>query len=219
MSSSEYSVMGNKRRPGLSPLRKRGGMPSKYVAVPNEFARDVSVTAVGKAVMLDLLSNDETKWRVSIRSLAQNLGMDRKTVKKGVDSLVAAGWLAVRDDYSAYLVHRARRLTVDEIREFMNETTGEGDGGEPGPPVTWGGGDMPPVSGGENGPRAVENWDQQVVENLDHIEDYLEEKFKKTNIEAGSDSFICHGCSTQNAGLPTNTDSKGRQYCPYCPPF
>lgn len=218
MNTTREVVTGNNRRPGLSPLRKLGGMPNKYVAVPNEFARDSSVTPVGKAVMLDLLSNDETTWRVSIRSLAQNLGMDRKTVKKGVDNLVAAGWLAVRDDYSAYLVHRTRQLTDHEIREFMNAVP-RGCGGETGPSVGWGGGDMGPAGGGENGPGVGEKWDQHVVEDLDHIEDYVEDKSKKTNIEARSGGFVCHSCFTRITGLPTSTDSKGNKYCQSCPPF
>lgn len=218
MNTTREVVGGNNRRPGLSPLLKLGGVPNKYVAVPNEFARDSSVTPVGKAVMLDLLSNDETTWRVSIRSLAQNLGMDRKTVKRGVDDLVAAGWLAVRNDYSAYLVHRTRKLTDHEIRDFMNETP-RGCGGETGPAVERAGADMGPAGGGENGPGVGEKWDQHVVEDLDHIEDYVEDKFKKTNIEAHSGGFICHSCRNRSKGLPTSTDSKGNTYCQSCPPF
>ena len=44
-------------------------------------------------VRLDQIIGNKGKWKITTRSLARELGFDKSTVSKGIQSLIKAGWI------------------------------------------------------------------------------------------------------------------------------
>jgi hypothetical protein len=117
-----------KNRHTRNPIRWIGNGPSKsFTRLPNELARDGSLSAEARSVAAYLWSHVDG-WELSAKSIGVALGMDRGTVGNRLEVLSRHRWIAVHKTGQRsrqYFAHPARRLTDAEHTSLTADGYGD----------------------------------------------------------------------------------------------
>lgn len=109
-----------------NPIRRHGENPSSgFAMIPNELARDMTLSNHSYRIAVEIRTHAEG-FEVSAKGIASDHGWGRTTVRKALDELVEARWLAVsryltasgKRAFDEYNVHASRRFTEQESAEL-----------------------------------------------------------------------------------------------------
>lgn len=111
--------------PRRNPIVRRGKVGKKFVQIPNELARDESLSHYAYRIAI-VLRTHHSGWQVSANSLVKTYGCSRGTVAKALAELVKAGWLGIRRFenergnrvFDEYHIDMAGRFSPEEMAEF-----------------------------------------------------------------------------------------------------
>ncbi|CRZ17977.1 hypothetical protein BN2156_04874 [Mycolicibacterium neworleansense] len=108
--------------PHRNPVYWIGDKPiDYYTPVPHGLARDGDLSSGARSVALYVWSH-VGGWELSAVSIAEALGMDRKSVGRALAELDRKRWIAIRSTGKTtreYYAHPARKLTEDEHSDLV----------------------------------------------------------------------------------------------------
>jgi hypothetical protein len=114
-----------------NPIKRHGGNPyGKFAQIPNDVIRDGTVSDAGYR-LLSVIYSHADGYEVSVASMADALGRDRKNTGRVLKALAETRWLAIQHvitsegkrAYETYHVHAARKFTEAEWLEYSATVT------------------------------------------------------------------------------------------------
>jgi hypothetical protein len=103
--------------PNRHEIRWIADKPKKdFTSIPNALTRAGNLGSLARSVAVYLWSHQDG-WKLSATSIADALGVERRSVAKALEELAADRWLAIHKTGKTareYLAHPSRQLTVEE---------------------------------------------------------------------------------------------------------
>lgn len=108
--------------PRRNPIRRHGELVDRFVQIPNELARDSTLSHHAYRLAIALRSH-RSGFETSGAALSEEYGWARSSVTKALRELEDAGWLVVQEYvndrgkpvFREYHLHAARRFDLSEV--------------------------------------------------------------------------------------------------------